>query len=186
MEIAKLFGLPAHPLFVHVPVVLIPLVGLGAVAMAVSARAREKIGWIVLGLAIVAGLSTQLAIGSGQALQDSVTRTAALREHISIAESIRPLALVLFLFALAVMLLDRRHLARWPFRSERSAEAPGALRVALAVLTVLAAVGANVRLWQIGDSGARATWSRTKIQSEQGHDEGSPPLPPASPATPLR
>ena len=36
--ISKLFGLPAHPLFVHVPVVLIPLVGLGAIAMACSAR----------------------------------------------------------------------------------------------------------------------------------------------------
>ena len=46
--ISKLFGLPAHPLFVHVPVVLIPLVGIGAIAMAFSARVRDRYGWLVL------------------------------------------------------------------------------------------------------------------------------------------
>jgi hypothetical protein len=31
VEITSIFGLPAHPLFVHVPIVLVPLASLGAV-----------------------------------------------------------------------------------------------------------------------------------------------------------
>ena len=105
IDISKLFGLPAHPFLVHTPVVLIPLVGIGAIAMACSARVRERYGWLVLVIAIVAGISVQLAIGSGQALRHSVPRSAALTRHTHIAESLRPLILALFLVALAVMLL---------------------------------------------------------------------------------
>ena len=62
----------------------------------------------MLAIAIVAGLSTQLAVGSGQALRHSVPQSAALRRHVHIAGTIRPLILALFLVALATMLLDRR------------------------------------------------------------------------------
>jgi uncharacterized membrane protein len=150
MEISKLFGLPAHPLFVHIPVVLIPLVGIGVVGMALSARVRDRFGWLVLALAVVAGLSTQLAIGSGKALQHSVPPSAALHHHTAIAESIRPLMLLLFLAGLALMLAHRRRAGR-------------AALGAIAGIAVVLAVVANVRLFQIGDSGARATWERVHL-----------------------
>jgi uncharacterized membrane protein len=171
LRISKFAGLPAHPLFVHLPVVLIPLVAIGAVAMACSARVRERLGWVVLGLAIVAGLSTQLAIESGQALQESVQKSSALDRHIAIAESIRPLALLLFLVALAVMLVDRRTKAAWPFRSNAPAAAPpAAARGVLVALTVVVAIATCVRLYQIGDTGAKATWQNTRIVSSD--DDG--------------
>jgi uncharacterized membrane protein len=163
MEISKFAGLPAHPLFVHVPVVLLPLVAIGAVAMALSARVRERIGWLVLGLGIVAGLSTQLAIGSGKALEDSVRKSAALDRHVEIAESIRPLALLLFLAALAVMLIDRRARAAWPFRDRASRSFPAWLTAGVAGITVIVALVSCVRLYQIGESGAKATWQTTHI-----------------------
>ena len=165
MRISKFAGLPAHPLFVHIPVVLIPLVAIGAVAMACSARARDRLGWVVLGLAVVAGSSTQLAIGSGKALQDSVQKSSALDRHIAIAESIRPLALLLFLVALGVMLVDRRTRGAWPFRSGARPDAPTAARGALVVLTLVVAITTCVRLYQIGDTGAKATWQNTHIVS---------------------
>ncbi len=166
MRISKFAGLPAHPLFVHLPVVLIPLVAIGAVAMACSARARDRLGWVVLGLAVVAGSSTQLAIGSGQALQDSVQKSSALDRHIAIAESIRPLALLLFLVALGVMLVDRRTRRAWPFRTgERSDPLPAAARGALVALMVVVALTTCVRLYQIGDTGAKATWQNTRVVS---------------------
>ena len=115
MTISRVFGLPAHPLFVHVPVVLIPLVGIGAIAMALSARVRDQFGWLVLAVGVVAGISTQFAIESGQALRHRVPQSAELTRHAHIAESIRPLILLLFLVALAVMLLDRRTRGAWPF-----------------------------------------------------------------------
>jgi hypothetical protein len=169
MRISKLFGLPAHPLFVHVPVVLLPLVGIGIIAMAVSARARDRYGWAVLTLAIVAGLSTQLATESGQALRDSVAHTDALRHHVAIADSIRPLALLLFLAGLAIMLFDRRNNGRWPFRPDDT-KRPGrpGVRVLLASAGVVLALVTNARLFQIGDSGARATWERVRLVDRKG------------------
>jgi len=164
VTITKIFGLPAHPLFVHVPVVLIPLAASGASAMAFSGRVRDRFGWLVLAVAVVAGLSTQLAIGSGKALRHSVPQSAALRQHTHTAESIRPLILLLFLVALAVMLLDRRARTAWPFAAAGQPRELGSVaRSALIVLTVVVAVGTTVRLFQIGDSGAKATWQRVHL-----------------------
>ena len=164
VTITEIFGLPAHPLFVHVPVVLIPLTALGAIAMACSARVRDRFGWLILAVAIVAGLSTQLAIDSGQALRHRVPQSAALRQHAHTAESIRPLILLLFLVALAVMLLDRRAHAAWPFAGRDPATDPGsAVRIGVIALTLAVAAGTTVRLFQIGDSGAKATWQRVHL-----------------------
>ena len=40
-EIDKLFGIPAHPLIVHIPVVLVPLAAVGAVLALVVPRWRH-------------------------------------------------------------------------------------------------------------------------------------------------
>ena len=163
--ISKLFGLPAHPLFVHVPVVLIPLVAIGTIAMVCSAGVRDRYGWLVLAIAVVAGGSTQLAIESGKALRHSVPRSAALRRHTQIAESIRPLILLLFLIALGIMLFDRRAHGAWPFTHAASQSSMKALpRAGVVALTVIVAVATNVRLFQIGDSGAKATWQRVRLR----------------------
>jgi hypothetical protein len=146
---------------------LIPLVGIGAIAMAVSARARERLGWIVLALAVVAGISTQLAITSGQALQDHVPRSADLRHHVDIAESIRPLILALFLATLLLMLVDRRTRGSWPFTDAQPKAVPVATSVAMGIVAVVFAVGANFRLVQIGDSGAKATWGRVNLNTPE-------------------
>ena len=164
IDISKLFGLPAHPLLVHTPVVLIPLVGIGAIAS--SARVRERFGWLVLAIAIVAGISVQLAIGSGQALRHSVPRSAALTRHTHIAESLRPLILLLFLVALGVMFLDRRARGSWPFSGPGSAPIGTIARSGLIALTVVVTIATNVRLFQIGDSGAKATWQRVHLRAE--------------------
>ncbi len=163
MDFAKFAGLPAHPLFVHIPVVLLPLVALGAVAMAFSAGVRDRLGWTILGLAIAAGLSTQLAVGSGQALRDHVPRSSALDRHVSISESIRPLALLLFLVALAVMFLDRRARGAWPFHRRSPVAQPSWVRLGLIVATIALATLTSMRLYQIGHSGAKATWDRVRL-----------------------
>src|SRR3954462_10656050 len=106
MDIAKLFGLPAHPLLVHIPIVLIPLVGIGGIAIALSSRIRTRIGWIVVFLGGAALVGVQLALGSGEALQHSVPRSQALARHVSLADTMRPLALLLFVAVLGLMLAD--------------------------------------------------------------------------------
>jgi hypothetical protein len=127
------------------------------------------LGWTVLALAVVAGLSTQLAIGSGKALQNSVDHSAALDRHLAIAESIRPLALFLFLVALVVMLLDRRSRSAWPFRGRPAVPTTTWLRTAMVTLVVVVAGVTCIRLYQIGDSGAKATWQRTRLVTSTEH-----------------
>ena len=157
MELAKLFGLPAHPLLVHVPIVLIPLVGVGAAAMAIWPRLRARIGWVVVGLAGVALVGVQLAMGSGEALEESVPRSQALSTHVHLADGMRPLALLLFVAVLGLMLADR--FVRSPRR--------GGILAAVAVVTVLSAGLANVWIVRLGHNGAKATWQRVRVQPER-------------------
>ena len=179
-HITTFFGLPAHPFFVHVPIILIPLCGIGAVAMAVSPAVRKRYGLLIAGLTVVAGISTQFAIISGQGLQDSVPDSAALNQHIQIAESIRPLVLILFLAIVAMLWLDRRAARATPSSdagtdvatAERTVKSTDGrdktLRLVVAGVAVVVAVGANVRLLQIGHTGAKATWSKVKVVSGGG------------------
>jgi hypothetical protein len=60
VEINTIFGLPAHPLLVHIPVALIPLCAIGAVVIAISPRWRQRIGWVVVVLAGVTVVASQL------------------------------------------------------------------------------------------------------------------------------
>ena len=98
LALDSLFGLPAHPFLVHIPVVLIPLGALGAVLM-LWPRLRRALGWWVCGIVVVAGIATQLAISSGQSLEDYVRETrsrprahAHRREHPSVAAAHVPRA----------------------------------------------------------------------------------------------
>ena len=167
MEIRTLFGLPAHPLIVHVPIVLIPLVAIGAVAMVAVPAWRHRFGWIVVVLAGIALVGVQLAIGSGEALEHHVERSAALHVHTELASSLRPLALFLFVVVLALMVIDR-------LRHRGASADSAALRYAVpvvSVLVVLASLFSTVRLVQIGHNGARASWGEVKMDTAHARGE---------------
>jgi uncharacterized membrane protein len=162
VEIRTLFGLPAHPLLVHVPIVLLPLVGVGAIAIVLSAQARERFGVLVLALAGAALLGTFLATGSGETLVDSVTSCAARREHVQLAGTMRPLALLLLVVVGAVVYLDRRQRA--------GTVLPRGAWSAVAVLAIVLAIGTNGWLFAVGHNGAEATWQNVHVTG--GGDEG--------------
>jgi uncharacterized membrane protein len=102
-----MFGLPAHPLVVHVPIVLLPLVGIGSSAMALAATPRRRFGSVTLALAAIAFAFTQLAAGRGEALEDSVRRSQALRDHVEMAGTRRVLSFVLLAVVAGQYALDR-------------------------------------------------------------------------------
>jgi hypothetical protein len=52
----KLFGLPAHPFLVHVPIVLLPLSAIGVVLMAVRPSWHRSYRWVVLAIGVVGAL----------------------------------------------------------------------------------------------------------------------------------
>jgi uncharacterized membrane protein len=175
MDIKTIFGLPAHVLLVHIPIVLIPLAVLGALGLWWEPW-RRRFGIATAVVLIVAGISTQLAISSGQTLRGQLERTALIRAHTDIAENIRPF-LLLFFIALAAFLY---------FEWRQRAVGPVTMRNPVLIGTFAATlVFAGVSLYwvqRIGHSGAKAVWqpkmanetreNRTGTQEKPGENGG--------------
>jgi len=165
VELEKIFGLPAHPLLVHAPVILIPLCAIGAIWIAISPTWRHRIGWIVLVLAGGAVGASQLAAGSGEALQDAMDKDTALVErHADLGDTFVWFALVFFLAVLALMAWDtmqRRKAAAAGEEPDLHELGRSGIAIALAVLVIVTAVGASFRVYQVGHSGAESVWEKT-------------------------
>ena len=161
----SIFGLPAHPFFVHVPLVLIPLVCIGVIAIAVRPAWRRRFGWILLGASGVMVIATFLAVSSGEAFDDRLGNTEPIEHHRELAETSRLLVIALFVAVLALVLVGR-------FR-DRSTEAAAtlawmpALMTLLAVITVGAAVLSTVWIVRTGHEGTKVVW-RSLIEEDDG------------------
>jgi uncharacterized membrane protein len=165
MDIKTIFGLPAHPLLVHIPIVLLPLVGVGAIAMAVSAEARRRFGEVVLGLAAVAFVFTQLAASSGEALQRDVQRSSALHQHVQMAGTLRVLSFVLLAVVAAQVVLDRYR--------RRGKPVHRAVPMMTAALAVVVSLGTTGWLIAVGHNGAKAAWQNVNVTGGAGEGLGS-------------
>ncbi len=190
VEINRLFGLPAHPLLVHIPVVLLPLTAIGAVAVAVSSTWRRRLGWILVVLSGISLVFVQLAIGSGESLQEGVEGTGSERlihEHSQIAEQLRPFAF-LFFVALTAYVGYTWWREREAITSSDSAAASPAgtatmtrtvarqpIVITLAVLTVVSGAAATVWTVRAGHSGAKATWHRVQPTAGEGGESAPDP-----------
>jgi len=165
LALTSLFGLPAHPLLVHIPVVLIPLGAVGAVAMLWS-RVRRVIGWWVCGVLVIAGVATQLAISSGQSLEEYVRESKLVQDHIRIGENIRPWLLLMFLALVGVMVVDRMIARRAEPTTGRDP-----LRIAGVVLAVLSIVFSAMSvywIYRIGHTGSKSVWQPTQVKIDRG------------------
>ncbi len=166
MELEKIFGLPAHPLLVHAPVVLIPLAGLIAIVFAFKPAWLDRFGWGLVVLSGVGALGGILAAGSGEGLESlqNEAETAAREDHFLLGEVARNLGIVFFLIVLAVVLV--RYLARKKAATEgvwSKANSKGAA-IVMSVLLVASAAAATVTISQAGHQGAKLVWE----------DEGKP------------
>ena len=177
MEINDLFGLPAHPLLVHAPIVLVPLCFVAAIFMAAKPEWRRRFGIPTAVLAVVAAISVQLAEGSGEALEERVRETNLVERHAEIAELAKPFV---FLFALALVgvvvwdQVQRRtaggsRAAGSEVETESSTSSTSSTSTATAsklisiamVVTVLLGGVATYEIVQTGHSGAKAVWDDT-------------------------
>ena len=70
-------GLPAHPLFVHVPVILIPTVGVGALIVSARARWFERHSVWLCAVAVVALGALNLTMGAATRCARTSGSTAA-------------------------------------------------------------------------------------------------------------
>jgi hypothetical protein len=154
LEIERILGIPAHPLFAHIPVVLLPLAALAAAVCAVSRRWRRRIGWAVVGLSVALLVVVQLTVGSGEELEDDVRESELVEDHAALGDTLLPLTAGFAAAVTAMVAVDAGS-------RRRSDTPPPWARIALPVLCVLtvgAAVATGVQTYRAGHSGAEAVW----------------------------
>jgi len=164
MKIDEVFGLPAHPLFVHIPIVLIPLAALGTLIMAVVPRTRARLGWPTVAVSGAAVFFAWMAKGSGAKLALRVDPDPKLTHHINMGNTMYLVALVFFVLVTAFVVVDSRARARagseaaGPGGDQTRRTAHGPVLAVLAVLAVVSGAAATARIIQVGHAGSRVTW----------------------------
>lgn len=162
MELQKLFGLPAHPLLVHLPVVLLPLAGILAVVFVFRPQLFDKYGWHLVVLSGVGAVGGILAAGSGEGLEQlqREAETAAREDHFQLGETARTMGILFFLVVLAVVVI--RHFAKkksgeagfWKFAKTRNAA------ILMSVALVLSAAASTYAISKAGHQGAKLVWEK--------------------------
>ena len=168
-------GLPAHPLFVHMPVVIVPLAGLIAIVFAFKPAWLDKFGWGLVGLSGIGAIGGIMAASSGEGLEELLRSngeeiTPALREHAEAGDMARNLAILFFVIVLAAVVI--RHLARKHAANPTGIAKFGASKGGAIAMSALIAISAAVATWTVADAGhegAKLAWCE---DSPSGCDEG--------------
>ena len=152
----SVFGLPSHPLFVHLPLVLVPIAALAAVVLAFAPAARRRLsGWLA-GLVGVGLIGTFTATQSGEAFYAAIEdRIGELAEtHENLGRQTLILVALFFVGSLITAIVDRM--------ANGSTDGDGdQLRMPASVLAAGTAVlGLVASLWMIrtGHEGTRIVW----------------------------
>lgn len=151
----SIFGIPAHPLFVHATIVFVPLLALFTVLYALIPGWRTKIGWALSALAIVTPIAALFTKLSGDRfLARNFPRGAPpnVLQHRDFGSILFWVTLGLALAAALLLLVEK-----WSQREEQ----PGWLRVGAQLLGLAMAAIALYYVIRTGDSGAAAVWGRT-------------------------
>jgi hypothetical protein len=160
-------GLPAHPLFLHVPVILIPVAAIGALVLVAWPRLFVRNGlWLGL-VAVVALGATNLTIGAGHALRNDLNLQGPgiVARHASAADTLRILLIVftaLLLIAVAVFrTAGPRVTGVGPVDAALTAVRSGvALKATLRVIVAVFAIASLYYVFHTGDLGAKAVWQQ--------------------------
>ena len=151
----KIFGIPAHPLFVHAPLVLAPLLALWGIGMLVRPTWRRNAWWL-FGATLVVFIATVLATQSGEELNNRLREGIGdiTDKHADLGEATRLILFIQTLLTLAFAIVGSRV-------SKAATVASSGLRRAVTVLIAATAVfGVLSTIWMIrtGHEGSRIVW----------------------------
>jgi predicted membrane protein DUF2231 len=165
-------GLPAHPLIIHVPVVLIPLSILGALASVVRPAWLVRYGILLCSVSIVAMSSIFLAMQAGSGLRGLLhlhgQAAHLINEH---SQAANVLAFVFIAFtAILILTFSATRISGEMGPTglpivDRMLSARSTLPVLRVLLVVLAVAGAFF-VFRVGDLGAKAVWQQ-RVQAAQ-------------------
>jgi uncharacterized membrane protein len=164
----KIFGLPVHPLVVHIPVAMLPLAVIGVGFMLVRRSWYERYRWAVLGIGAIGTLGAIIATSSGESLQERIGQkegqaaARAIGDHAEAGDLARTLAIVFFVALAAYVLvpwyLHRRAAAQGAETPPAADVGPRWLRPTLMVAVALTAIASTVSIVEAGHSGAGQAW----------------------------
>jgi len=175
-DLKTISGIPLHPLIVHLPVVLVPLACVGAVAALVVPRWRSWCLPLTAVFAAVGLVGVQLAMQSGEGLEEILDEhSAAIEHHSQLAEQARPFVFVFMAVAIAAAVI-------W-WMISRGADEDGTagrtatlreLVVPICALSVLTGALATVWIYRTGHTGAESVW---KDAGDEGDESGAKSAP---------
>lgn len=146
VQISSAFGLPAHPLILHVPVVLVPILG---IAVLVALAKPQWIGVPLAAFAVFTLAATLLTVGAGEAFLETKPRlqgNPTMKDHEGAGETVR-FCMVFLTAALAALLYVKQRAVATTVK-------------VLAVLFALSAVGFTIRA---GHLGAKLVWDEEEL-----------------------
>jgi hypothetical protein len=175
-------GLPAHPLFVHVPVVLIPCTIVAAIVFVIKLEWFSRYG-IALALVSILAMSSifltmQAATASCAALNLQGQAAKLISEH-SQAAHILAIVYVVFTATLILTFAAQRISGGMP-TGLRIVDRPlssGSIFTALRVALVLLSIGAAYMTFRTGDLGAKAVWQGRLQAAPHLGGRGGPGVP---------
>jgi hypothetical protein len=167
-------GLPAHPLFVHVPVILIPTTIIAAIVCMVRPQWFGRYGIALAVVSIVAMSSVFISMQAGAALRGELNLQGPAAHLISEHSQAAHILAVVYVGFTAVLIVT--------FAAQRiSGGMPTGLSIVdrplggrsmfamLRVLLVVLSVGAGVMCFRVGDLGAKAVWQGRVQAVQPGH-----------------
>ncbi|OBH04291.1 MULTISPECIES: DUF2231 domain-containing protein [unclassified Mycobacterium] len=145
-------GLPAHALWLHLVVVLVPLTALLDIVCGLWPAARRgQLLWLTLVLAIATMVITPITINAGEWLYDLRKKPSPiLQEHAERGGTMVYFAAALLVVAVGLVLLR--------FIERRSDNRRTATRVIVAIIVVAVSVSSMVQVYRTGDAGAQSVW----------------------------
>lgn len=156
-------GLPAHPLFVHVPVILIPTTVVAALVLMVKPEWFRRFGIALALVSIVAMSSVFITMQAGAALRAALNLqgpAASLISQHAQAAHILAVVYVVFTATLIVTFAAQRISGGSP-TGLALVDRPLSVKpiyTALRVALVLLAIVAGYMCFRTGDLGAKAVW----------------------------
>lgn len=158
----SIFDLPSHALFLHAPIVLVPLAFIVSLAMVRRVWRRQyRVPLVALTAASV--VTTYIARESGEEFDELLQGAVDIDRHASFANWTMVFVVLMFVASVVLLVLDRRLNPAIDAAGDRGATT-GALSSVVAITIVLGLLGT---IWMVrtGHEGSKLVWSGT-VQTE--------------------
>ena len=160
----EFFGVRAHPLAVHAPIVLLPIAAVAVLVLLVRTDWRDRVRWWMTGGLLVIVAMLFVAKETGESAQDAGFVTGPVFEgHDDLGNQTFVIAIVWFVLFAGLAIWDRQLGQKAAASLSAAANTVLARRdpvtLALSALVAVASVVVTIWLIRTGHKGAESRWS---------------------------